>query len=171
MSEFETNIDKAIKRLLEIEDIEELNVTGAIDGGAGPPKTPNAFKDSDGTDPDDEPDHDSINTNSYTKKPIKHLNMENELFKQMEEMINLTEASYRTYKNDDSQSTKEKLNNSIKQINTKLFEIERICNQNLKLKTKTNSTNDSYWKSTRTRMQKIDERIGKVSNLMKRFYA
>ena len=171
MSDFEKDINKALQNLLEIDDIEEMNVTGGLDGGSGPPKTPNAFKDTDGTSEDEEPTHDAINTASYKKKKVKHLNTESELMRQMEDIINLTEVNYRDYKKDDSKTTKQKLNNSIHEINRKLYEIERICNQNLKLKTESGSTNDSYWKQTRSKMSKIDERISKVSTLMKRFYA
>ena len=43
----EKDIDKAISRLLELNDIEEANVTANLDGGEGPVKTPGAFGDID----------------------------------------------------------------------------------------------------------------------------
>jgi len=51
------NLVKYLNESLEnIEDIDEANMTANMDGGEGPVKTPSAFKKSNGTDPELEPD-------------------------------------------------------------------------------------------------------------------
>lgn len=142
----EQNIDTALRRLLEMDDIEEANVTANMDGGDGPAKTPNAFGDV---------DDDTEEQAGYTKvKESTYKNM----------MTQLHEVSYNDYKRDDSLNSKQKVNIAIKEINRKLFDIERLVNQNVKLKKEMGVDNGQYWKSTKQRLGKISERILKVAH-------
>jgi len=172
MSDFQRDIDLAIKRLLELDDLSETNVTGNIDGGEGPPSTPNAFKSGDGTDEDEEPDHDSIEVFDYKKaqKTNKHF-VADSVFKKMAlDMVHINEAKYRDYRKDDTDTPKGKINNAIKEINTKLFELERTISQNIRLKQEMGVNNNQYWKSTKLKLEKIDGRLNKLSNMTRKFY-
>ena len=145
----EQDIDKRLRELLEMEDLDEANVTANMDGGEGPVKTPGAFGDT---------DDDTIEQAGYHK--VK----ESSTYKSMASQLHLNEVSYNDYKKDDSSSNKAKVNEAIKTINRKLFEIERLVNQNVKLKQEMNVDNNQYWKSTKSRLGKISERILKVAH-------
>lgn len=165
MSNFEKNIDLAIKSLLEIDDIDEINVTGNLDGGEGPPKSPNVFKDVEAGDPDEEPDHDSIEVFDYkkSKKSNKHFEGKSTYAKVMSQ-IHLNERSYTDYKKDDTQTAKQKINGFIKEMNSALFKLERLSAQNVKLKQELNVDNSQMWKSSKTKLIKISERILKLAH-------
>ena len=82
----------------EEETTDEANVTGNLDGGAGPPKTPYAFAKS-----EDDMDDDHIEVFGYKKVKKKKLNTETKVIKRLEDKLEkLIEATYKDYKNDDS---------------------------------------------------------------------
>ena len=83
----------------------------------------------------------------------------------MEEKIN--EISYKEYKKDDSRKDYQKVNDSIKKINRMMYEMERIVNQNAKLKNEAGVHTGQYWKSTQKRFGKISERMLKVAQRLK----
>ena len=139
----EQNIDSALKRLLEIDDIEEANVTANLDGGEGPVQTPGAFGD----------------VEDETTEQCGYKKVKESTFKSMSKSLNLSEASYKDYKRDDTMSNKHKVNEAIKSINRKLFEIERLVNQNVKLKQEMSVDNTQHWKATKMRLGRISERI------------
>jgi len=153
----------------EEETKDEANVTGNLDGGAGPPKTPYAFAKS-----EDDLDNDHIEVFGYkkskkTNKNIKKMeSVESKLEKKLESLI---EASYRDYKRDDSMKAHQKVNTSIKEINRLMWEITKIVNQNSKLKTEMGVHNGQYWKSTQRRFGKISERMLKVARQLKELSA
>ena len=148
----------------KFEEIEEANVTGNLDGGAGPIKTPNAFASS-----EDEDDLDSnhIEVLGYKKSKKSKLNTRKleSLERKLELKIN--EISYNEFKNDDSMKAHQKVNQSIKEINRMMWEVEKIVNQNSKLKTEMGVHNGQYWKSTQKRFGKISERMLKVASKLK----
>ena len=140
----------------EEETKDEANVTGNLDGGAGPPKTPYAFAKS-----EDDMDDEHIEVLGYkkSKKTNKNIKkMESVESKLEEKLENLIEASYRDYKKDESMKAHQKVNNSIKEINRLMWEITKIVNQNSKLKNEMGVSNEQYWKSTTKRCGKIAER-------------
>ena len=153
----------------EDETKDEANVTGNLDGGAGPPKTPYAFAKS-----EDDMDDEHIEVLGYkkSKKTNKNIKkMESVESKLEEKLENLIEASYRDYKKDDSMKAHQKVNNSIKEINRLMWEITKIVNQNSKLKTEMGVHNGQYWKSTQRRFGKISERMLKVARQLKELSA
>ena len=141
--------------------LSEANVTGNLDGGAGPPRTPYAFRKA-GDDEKDEPKSygytKAKKTNLYTKKLESFEN-------KMERKIN--EISYKDYKRDESMKDYQKINDSIKKINSMMFKMERIVNQNVKLKKESGVNNGQYWKSTQNRFEKISERMITVAQRLK----
>ena len=161
---------ESMETLQEDEEIDEANVTGNMDGGAGPPKTPNAFSKS--TDEDDL-DTDHIEVLGYKKpKKTKKLNTESKTMKKLEDKLErIIEATYRDYKKDDSMKAHQKVNKSIKEINRMMYEVEKIVNQNTKLKNEMGVSNEQYWKSTQKRFGKISERMLKVARSLKELSA
>jgi hypothetical protein len=171
MSNFEKDINSALRNLLEIEELDEMNVTANMDGGEGPVKTPHAFKDSDGTDEDDEPDHDSIEVFDYKKPTESKNNFKESTYKEFMNQMHLNEAKYRDYKKDESASSKQKVNSAIKEINSKLFEVEKILRQNSRLKTEMGVDKGQYWQKTRGRLGKISERLLKINKYVRELSA
>ena len=88
-------------------------------------------------------------------------------FMKMAKMMN--EVNYNDYKKDESSSSKQKVNRAIKEVNSRLFKIERIINQNIKLKTETGIDETKYWKSTRENLQKISEKMHRLSKKLRSF--
>lgn len=156
-----------VKETLQDEELDENNVTANMDGGAGPPKTPHAFAKS-----EDELDNDHIEVFGYKKAKKTKMNTESKSMKKLEDKLEkLIEATYRDYKNDDSMKSHQKVNNSIKEINRLMYEVEKIVNQNTKLKNETGVHNGQYWKSTQKRFGKISERMLKVAHKLKELSA
>ena len=146
----------------KFKELEETNVTGNMDGGEGPPKTPNAF-----VDDENELDNDHIEVLGYkkSKKSKKNIKTMESLERKLESKIN--EISYKEYKKDDTRKDYQKVNDSIKKINRMMFEMEHIVNQNTKLKTEAGVHAGQYWKSTQQRFGKISERLLKVAHKLK----
>ena len=82
----------------------------------------------------------------------------------------LNEASYKDYANDVSITTKQKINTAIHQLNSKLFEVEKLIRHSIRLKTETN-TPAEYNKSTAAKLLKINERIVRISNQLRNYGA
>ena len=79
------------------------------------------------------------------------------------------EISYNDYKKDESKSSKTKVNSAIKEVHSKLIKIERIINQNIKLKTEDGIDNRQYWKSTRKGLYSISERMMRIGEKLRKF--
>ena len=86
-----------IKELIR-KEIAEASVTGNIDGGAGPPKTPYAFRNP----KDDDKDDDDLKLSKGMK----------------------IAENYHQWKTDDTMSTKQKLGHSMREIRNRMTEIE-----------------------------------------------
>jgi len=76
-------------------------------------------------------------------------------------------VSYRQYKKDESASPSQKVNKSIMEVNKMLAEIEKIVHNNIRLKTETGVDSSQFWKQTGARINKINERIVRISNRLK----
>ena len=87
----------------------------------------------------------------------------------MARLMNLNEISYKEYKSDDSLNSKQKVNKAIKEVNSRLYKIERIINQNMKLKTEDGIDSTKYWKSTRLNLRKISNRMTEIAEKLRRF--
>ncbi len=83
----------------------------------------------------------------------------------LEEMYNrLNEITYNDYKNDSSSSTRQKINGHVVEINKRLKEVEQMLTHASKLKLESGSDQRVFWKSTVDKFQKIDQRLGRLSN-------
>jgi len=135
----------------ENEEIDEANVTG----GGEAYDTPYAFgkkKKKDAT----------VGLMGYTQ-------VKESTFMKMAKLTLVNEVNYNEYKKDETSSSKQKVNRAIKEVNSKLFKIERIINQNIKLKTEAGIDENKYWKSTRENLSKISEKMERLSNKLRRF--
>ena len=124
-----------------------MSVTGNLDGGEGPPRTPYAFGDMDDED---------IEKAGYKK--VK----EESIFVKMSKQLH--EVSYRDYKKDPTSTPQQKVNKGIREINNMLAEMERVVNNNLKLKTEMGVDSSHFWKSSSKRMGQIYERMTRIGN-------
>jgi len=133
---------KEIIRELIKKELEESSVTGNIDGGEGPPKTPYAFS---GKRKKDKKKKDKISTNStgYTK---------------------VNEGKYHDYRNDDTLSPKQKIGRSMREVRDGLNNLEKLVKMNVRLKNELSVNSDSYWKNTHKALHKISERLVKLAN-------
>ena len=68
-------------------------------------------------------------------------------------------------------SPKQKVNGAIREVAKKMLAVERIVNRNIKLKTEAGVDSGQYWKSTRTSMKKIYERMIRVANKLRELSA
>jgi len=139
----------------QIDDIEEISTSA----GAGGYETPNAFG---------ELGDDTIEMLGYKKvKKVKKNEVKESDFMKFSKELYLNEISYNEYRKDPIASPKSKINNSINFINRGLKEIEKVVNQNVRLKQEIGVDNGIYWKSSRENLTKISERLLRVSKQLK----
>ena len=124
------------------QELDEASVTGNIDGGEGPPKTPYAFQSKRKKDKEKE---NKIATNSTGYKKI-------------------SEGKYHDYRNDDTLTAKQKIGRSMREVRDSLNGLERLVKMNVRLKNELNVDSRSYWKNTHKALHKISERLVKLAN-------
>ncbi len=144
----------------EQKSVQEINATGNIDGGEGPPKTPHAFAGS------DEDSH---------KKKIKdaaevfdYKSTENEKKNTVTEFSALNtlkegKSLYHRYRDADDMKPRQKIGISIREINRLLGDVEKLVNINSRFKSELNVPSDGYWKRTKKQLAKVDERLIRIS--------
>lgn len=161
------------------EDLDEGNFTSNLDGGLGQPKTPHAFQNNNPTKKDKEKEYQNATSstglgiyNQDNKNTIKKESYERKrdaMFNRMSDLVDeVNEGRYSDYRNDPSMTPKKKINTSIVEVNRRLYEIERMLNHAMKLKTET-GMEDVFWKSTKTRFAKISERMLRIGNKLREF--
>ena len=119
-------------------ELAEASVTGNIDGGEGPPKTPYAFRDP----KDDDKDEDDLKLSAG---------------------MSVVKENYWHYRNDESLSTKQKLAKSMTEIRNRITEIERLVKYNVKLKNEMRFESAQYMKRTKPALGKISEKLVRLS--------
>ena len=132
---------KYIREMVK-QELKEASVTGDIDGGEGPPKTPYAFQSKRKKDKEKE---DKIATNSTGYKKI-------------------SEGKYHDYRNDDTLTAKQKIGRSMREVRDSLNGLEKLVKMNVRLKNELNVDSRSYWKNTHKALHKISERLVKLAN-------
>jgi|ETNvirnome_6_100_1030635.scaffolds.fasta_scaffold30845_3 anion-transporting ArsA/GET3 family ATPase len=165
MKNLRKEIDDKLKELELADELDEMSVTGNLDGGEGPPKTPFAFQ---GKSKKGKKKRMKAATNSTGYAVVKDLDESNSTYKQMMSILHLKEVTYKEYKSDPEFTSKQKVNRAISEVAKKLYEIEKIVNRNIKLKTESGVKSNQYWKSSRTKLYKISERMIRISNNLKR---
>ena len=130
-----------IRELIK-KELEESSVTGGIDGGAGPAKTPFAFKD--------------------TKEDDK-----NEEDLKLSDGMSIVKENYYAWRNDESMTTRQKLAKSMTEIRDSITMLERAVKFNVKLKNEMRYESDQYMKRTKNALGKISEKLLKLSTRVK----
>lgn len=166
MLDLDKEIEEKLKELDSSEDLEEMSVTGNLDGGAGPPKTPFAFQ---GKSKKNKKKRMKSATNSTGYSLAEDIKEEKNMstYRKMMDLLHLNEITYKEYKADESMTPRKKVNKAIAEVNRKLYEIERTISRNIKLKNETGVDSGQYWKSTKGKMLKISERMVRISNKLK----
>ena len=134
-------LKEIIKELIK-QELKEVSVTGGIDGGEGPPKTPYAFGKNRKKDKKKE---DEVSTNSTGYKKVN-------------------EGKYHDYRNDDTMTPKQKIGRSMREVRDGLNHLEKLVKMNVRLKNELKVNSNSYWKNTHKALHKISERLVKLAN-------
>tara|TARA_R110000851_G_scaffold329129_1_gene500733 strand:+ start:48 stop:509 length:462 start_codon:yes stop_codon:yes gene_type:complete len=142
--------ESKFKKVEEIE-IEENNITG----GGEAYDTPKAFK--------------KCKCKGVGDCECKPKEIEESAFKSISKQMFLGEVNYKEYKTDESLSQRQKVNKSIKEVNGKLFRIERIIDQNIKLKTESGIDESKYWESTKRNLLKIEGKMTRLAEKLRSF--
>lgn len=146
--EEEAIAEKYAAPVKEEETVEEQNVTGALDGGAGPIKTPHAF---------------SKNPKEKNRKTAEQLGykiVQEKMDAKYEELI----ESYTAYARGDAKITPEgKIKNTIKEVARQLREIEKTVQHAARLKTEANIARAGYGPAVDKALKGISERLIKIS--------
>jgi len=158
------NVESFIKKLKESEDyvqfaeelsLDETSTTAGVPGY----ETPNAFAKSE----QDFEEHNKETAEVYGYKlvPKKTKNNFESTYKQAMGLIN--EATYKEFRKDDTRSSNRKINDSIKNINRTIYEVERVVEHALRLKTEMNVDQRTLWGESMSRLRKISERINRIT--------
>ena len=136
-------LEKYIRQLIK-KELKEVSVTGGIDGGEGPPKTPYAFQ--------------------TKKKRKKDKKKENEISTNSTGYKKVNEGRYHDYRNDDTLTPKQKIGRSMREVRDGLNNLEKLVKMNVRLKNELKVNSGSYWKNTHKALHKISERLVKLAN-------
>jgi len=157
-------LDKYFTEINE-EEIDEMNTTAGVPGDI---KTPNAFSDGSSRSKKKRKTAATTSTgNKIVKKTNKHTTDESSYKRMMNQMMGINETSYRDFKKDPTSTPQQKVNRGIMQVNKMLGEMEKIVNNNLRLKTEMGVQSGHFWKATGNRFRKINERMLRVANRLK----
>ena len=186
---------KALVRELIKQELDEASVTGNLDGGAGPPRTPFAFKKK------KKKKDESVNEVKFhvktemgsvivdasgkgeammkvakaLKKGRKGIISVNRVgvsqAKQVDKRLeNVNEGHYHDYRNDESLTAKQKIGYSMREVRDKLNELDKLVKMNVRLKNEIGVDSTSYWKRTHGAMKKISERLVKLARKVGQLY-
>ena len=187
---------EALVRELIKKEIEEASVTGNLDGGAGPPKTPYAFKKKKKDDDDDSVTEAKFHVKTEMGSVIVDAGSKGEALmkvakalkggrkgivsvnrvgaskaKQVDKKLeNVTEGKYHDYRNDESLTPKQKIGMSMREVRDKLTELDKIVKMNVRFKNEVGVDSTTYWKNTHNAMKKISERLVKLANKVGQLY-
>ncbi len=158
------NVESFIKKLKESEDyrefveeisLDEMSTTASVPGY----QTPNAFAASE----DDFEEHNKETAEVYGYKIVPKTKKRNYESVYKQAMGVIKEGTYNEFRRDETRSSNRKINDSIKNINRTIYEVERVVEHALKLKTEMNVDQRTLWGESMTRLRKISERINRIT--------
>ena len=158
------NVESFIRKLKESEEyrefteelsLDEMSTTASVPGY----QTPNAFSPSE----EDFEEHNKETAEVYGYKLVPKKSKQNfeSVYKQAMNVI--SEGSYKEFRKDETRTSNRKINDSIKNINKTIYEVERVVEHALKLKTEMNVDQRTLWGESMTRLRKISERINRIT--------
>ena len=158
------NVESFIKKLKESEEyrqfaeeisLEEMSTTASVPGY----QTPNAFAP---TEKEFEKNSkETAEMQGYTVVPKNKKKNYESVYKQAMNVIN--EGTYNEFRKDETRSSNRKINDSIKNINRTIYEVERVVEHALRLKTEMNVDQRTLWGESMNRLRKISERINRIT--------
>tara|TARA_R110000851_G_scaffold104805_4_gene222719 strand:+ start:1067 stop:1570 length:504 start_codon:yes stop_codon:yes gene_type:complete len=157
-------LDKYFTEINE-DELDEMSTTAGVPGDI---KTPKAF--SDGSSKSKKKRNKAATTstgNKIVKQTKKNTADESSYKRMMNQMMGLNETSYREFKKDPTSTPQQKVNRGIMEVNKMLGNMEKIVNNNLRLKTEMGVQSDHFWKATGNRFAKINERMTRIANRLK----
>ena len=158
------SVESFIKKLKESEEyrefveelaLDEMSTTASVPGY----QTPNAFAKSE--EEFEKHSEENAETMGYTVVPKKSKRNTESIYKEAMGLIN--EGTYKDFRKDETRSSNRKINDSIKNINRTIYEVERVVEHALKLKTETNVDQRTLWGESMSRLRKISERINRIT--------
>lgn len=158
------NVESFIKKLKESEEyrdfaeelsLDEMSTTASVPGY----QTPNAFAKSE--EDFEKNSKENAETQGYTVVPKKSKRNYESVYKQAMGLMN--EGTYKEFRRDETRSSNRKINDSIKNINRTIYEVERVVEHALKLKTEMNVDQRTLWGESMSRLRKISERINRIT--------
>ena len=136
--------EDALKKVKEEKELEEMSVTGGLDGGSGPQKRPDIFAAA---------DDDTVEAMGYKL-------VQEAMDSKYEHLI----EGYRTFALGKSNSTpNQTVNSSIREVAKKLKEIEETIRYTGRLKTESGISHSGFTEGTRSALNKISHRLIKIS--------
>ena len=133
--------EDALKKVQEEKELEEISVTGGLDGGAGPPRTPYAFS-------------------KKEKKKMKYPGVAEAMDRKYEKLI----EGYKQFSLGNGKSSpNQTVNRSIREVAKQLKSIEETIKYTSRLKTESGISNSGFTTGTKNALNKISERLLKIS--------
>jgi len=137
----------------EDSDIFEINTTGNIEGY----QTPHAFA---GTDEDEHKKRIKDKAEVFDYKSTE--NKKSNTVK-----LNEGRSLYHLFRDHPDLTPKQKIGVTMRQVNKNLSEVEKFLNVASKFKTENSVSSNSYWKTTRKYLLKLEEKIQKINRKLK----
>lgn len=135
--------------------LDEMSVTGMVAGY----DTPKAFAPSE--EEFEKHTKDTVEKQGYTVVPKKKSKNFESLY--IQAMGALDEGTYKEFRKDETRTTNRKINDSIKNINRIMYEVERAVEHASRLKTEMAVDQRTLWRESRNRLVKIAEKINRIS--------
>lgn len=154
--------EDALKKVKEEKELDEMNSTASAGGEYN---TPYAFGKADDEDVVKPAGMKKVPKTNKIFKPMEGKSTYKKMMSEMYGVVN--EVSYRDYKKDPTSTPQQKVNRGINEVNKMLAEMEKIVQNNLRLKTEMGVQSNHFWKSTGKRFAKINERMTRISNRLK----
>jgi|TARA_R100000081_G_C4809437_1_gene169970 uncharacterized iron-regulated protein len=133
--------EDALKKVREEKELEEISVTGGLDGGAGPPRTPYAFS-------------------KKEKKKMKYPGVAEAMDRKYEQLI----EGYKQFALGEKNSSPSKtVNSAIREVAKQLKSIEETVKYTSRLKTESGISHSGFSSGTHNALRKISERLVKIS--------
>ena len=158
------SVESFIKKLKESEEyrqfseeiaLEEMSTTASVPGY----QTPNAFAPSEKE--FEKSSKENAEMQGYTVVPKKSKKNYESVYRQA--MVVINEGTYNEFRKDETRSSNRKINDSIKNINRTIYEVERVVEHALRLKTEMNVDQRTLWGESMSRLRKISERINRIT--------
>ena len=133
--------EDALKKVREEKELEEISVTGGLDGGAGPPRTPYTFS-------------------KKEKKKMKYPGVAEAMDRKYEQLI----EGYKQFALGEKNSSPSKtVNSAIREVAKQLKSIEETVKYTSRLKTESGISHSGFSSGTHNALRKISERLVKIS--------